>query len=53
MWRGGDIQSFTDEDVGVYKGVGMWHPGLQLVQEKLKISQMEQKSYALDPFSQI
>ena len=31
----------------------VWHPGLQLVQEKLRISQMKQKSYALVPFSQI
>ena len=28
----------------------MWHPGLQIVQENLKISQMRQKSYATVPF---
>ena len=44
--RRGDIQRFTDEDVGFCKGVGMWHPGLQIVQEILRISQTRQKSYA-------
>ena len=53
--REGDIHRFTDEDVtdedvGFCKGVGMWHLVLQLVQEKLKISQMRQKSYATVPF---
>ena len=48
--RGCDILGFTDEDVGFYKGVGMWHPGLQIVQENLRISQMSQKSYATIPF---
>ena len=31
----------------------MWHPVLQLVQEKLKISQTKQKGYAIIPFSRI
>ena len=56
--RGYDIQGFTgkdftDEDVGFCKGVGMWHPGLQIVLENLRISQMRQKSYVIVPFSRI
>ena len=49
--RKGDIQRFTDEDVGICKGVGMWHPGLHIVQENLRISQMRQKSYSIVRFS--
>ena len=48
--RGCDIPEFTDEDVGFCKGVGMWHPGLQMVPENLRISQTRQKSYATVPF---
>ena len=50
--RGYDILWFTskdvtDEDVGLCKGVGMWHPGLQIVLENLRISQIRQKSYSI------
>ena len=42
-----DIPGFTDKDVGFCKGVGMWHPSLQIVLENLRISQIRQKSYSI------